>query len=255
MTKTTTSTFPPSSSNAGLPVQGRRGADPHPVLAWSVPTGAWRCQVRSTSVDDGDFAVASPASDVEQRRRSIVDAPWTVLHQVHGTTVVMVTAPGEQTGSVADGAIAVVERAPVAVTTADCAPVVLIGDLGVAVVHAGWRGALAGIIEAAAEGLRASGASPVATLLGPCIGPSAYEFGPDDLENLVSVYGRGVRGRSGTGRASLDLPALIGAACEAAGWPRPARPPCTSDPRYYSHRSRGDKGRQTTVAWLESAGG
>ncbi|MDA3040081.1 MAG: polyphenol oxidase family protein [Actinomycetota bacterium] len=221
------------------------------TYSWAVETGRWRCEVRSTGVADGSFALLDPWPDVERRRLELTGTAWTLLRQVHGTRVVSVSAPGDASGIEADGACTFEPSVPVAVTTADCAPVVMVGSTGVAVVHAGWRGALDGIIETAARVLADGGAVPVETLLGPCIGPSAYEFGAADLADIVAVFGPAVIGRTATGSPALDLPAVVSIACERAGWPAPPRPPCTSDPRYFSHRVRGDTGRQATVAWLE----
>ena len=123
--------------------------------------------------------------------------------------------------------------------TADCAPVVLVGDTAVGVVHAGWRGLVAGVIEATAAGLAALGATPVATLLGPCIDPSSYEFGPEDLDRVEAALGPTVRSVTAWGTPALDVPAAVAAACERTGWPIPATPPSsTADERWYSHRLR-----------------
>ncbi len=229
------------------------GPDEH-----AIEHGGLRFRIRSTGVSDGDFAVtvtddASRAA-LEARRRAIVDAPWTWLRQVHGNTVVRVDEPGQHAGVTADGALTSRFGVPIAVTTADCAPVVLVADTAVAVVHAGWRGALAGIVERAADQLLEAGGRPVACVLGPCIGPADYEFGIDDLDRIAAVYGDGVRSSTADGRPALDLATLVGAACRRAGWPTPGVPPSTADPRWFSHRTRGDRGRQTTVAWIEPLG-
>ncbi len=221
--------------------------------SWTIETGSWICQVRSTDVAAGSFSVLDPVPDVEGRRVALTGAAWTTLRQVHGTDIVTVAFAGEASGTEADGACTFAPRVPVAVTTADCAPLVLVGTTGVAVVHAGWRGALGGIVEVAARCLADGGATPVRSLLGPCIGPSAYEFGAE-LDAIVGFFGPSIVGCTTDGARSLDLPALVAVACEGAGWPAPDRPPCTSDPRYFSHRVRGDKGRQTTAAWLEPVG-
>ncbi|MEM7273475.1 MAG: polyphenol oxidase family protein [Actinomycetota bacterium] len=180
--------------------------------------------------------------------------PWSWVLQVHGSTVLQVDRPGHRAGEEADGLFTVEPGCPIAVTTADCAPVVLVARRGVAVVHAGWRGLEAGIIGLAAERLGAAAGQPVASLLGPSIGPEAYEFGRADLDRLIDRFGPVVEGVTDGGTPALDVPAAVAEACAAAGWPRPARPPCTSDPRWFSHRTRGELGRQTAVAWLTAAG-
>lgn len=222
-----------------------------PALTATVLTGPFRCEVRSTAVEDGDFGVADPHPDIEQRRQRIVDHPWTWLRQTHSTTVVKVAGTGQHAGAEADGAITGVPFAPIAVTTADCSPVVLVGTTAVSVVHAGWRGASAGIIEEAVDQMQAFGADPVATLLGPCIGPLDYAFGADDLASIEQRYGPTVRSATRTGELALDMAALVSSALARAGWPEPTAAGCTSDDSFYSHRTRTDSGRQTTVAWLE----
>jgi copper oxidase (laccase) domain-containing protein len=168
--------------------------------------------------------------------------------------VVEVTEPGGGAGRAADAAVTRTPGCVLAVTTADCAPLVLVAEAGVGVVHAGWRGAEAGVIGAAAERLRRLGAgAPVAAWLGPCIGPASYEFGDEPLERLVDRFGTTVAARTAAGRPALDLRAVVRAACREAGWPVPSDPACTSDPRWFSHRVRRDTARQATVAWLEAA--
>jgi copper oxidase (laccase) domain-containing protein len=220
----------------------------------AVPVPAGVVRVAFTDRADGDFRVDRPAARLEERRRTVVDRPWTWLRQVHGAKVVLVTGPGESAGIEADASVTAVARCPLAVTTADCAPVVLIAERGLAVVHAGWRGLVAGIVEHAAAELLAVGGAPVTTLVGPCIGPAAYEFGADDLDRAAAVLGDGVRAETAWGAPALDLPAAVAAACARAGWPAPGRePPCTSDQRWFSHRTRADEGRQATVGWLVEA--
>lgn len=211
-------------------------------------------QVRCTDRADGSFALDEDAELLQQRRQRLLgpDRHWVALRQVHGAEVFDPAATDEPSAPpAADASISFDDRFGVSVLTADCAPVVLVGSTGVAVVHAGWRGAAAGVITEAAERLRAGGAEPVATVLGPCIQPGAYEFGAADLEPIVASFGPDVVGRTTTGTDALDLTAVVQISCERAGWPVPERPMCTSDPGYFSHRTRSDKGRQVTAAWIE----
>ncbi len=223
------------------------------MLAQSFETEAGIVRVVTTQAADGDFAVAQDASIVEPYRRAIIDAPWTWLRQVHGATVVTASAPGHQAGSVADAVVTRQISAPIAVTTADCSPVVLVGTGAIGVAHAGWKGLLAGVVEATAEALRDLGSEPVATFLGPCIQPGRYEFSAADLDSVAARYGEAVRGVTHTGEPALDMTASVQAACREAGWPIPVTPPCTSSSDYFSHRTRQDPGRQTTVAWIEAS--
>ncbi|MGF1597392.1 MAG: laccase domain-containing protein [Acidimicrobiales bacterium] len=218
----------------------------------TIPVQAGTVRVAFTARRDGDLRVDADPGGLATLRRRVVDAPWTWLRQVHGADVVVVTEPGEWSGAEADGAVTTAAGCPLAVTTADCAPVVLAADRGVAVVHAGWRGLVAGIVEEAARKLAGvGGGAPVATLLGPCISPAAYEFGPDDLALVEARLGPTVRSTTNWGAHALDVPAAVAVACDRAGWPRPdVVPPCTSDDQWFSHRVRRDPGRQATVAWL-----
>ena len=74
--------------------------------------------------------------------------------------------------------------------SADCAPV-LIADADVrvvAAVHAGWRGALSGVIDSAVRAMTTAGArrSSLVAAVGPCIGPSSYEIGDEFLDRFVT---------------------------------------------------------------------
>lgn len=212
-------------------------------------------RVFTTDRSDGDFQIRDPAPDVETRRRAIVDAPWTWIHQVHGTTVLEVSEPGEHAGATADGLFTMVPGCPIAVTTADCPPVVLVAERGVAVVHAGWRGLVDGIVESTGDRLIERAGRPVEALVGPCIHPNRYEFGADDMATLIQRYGEEVKGLTAWGTTALDIPTAVGRACQEAGWKVTDIGPCTSSDAYFSHRTRGDDARQTTVAWIEAAPG
>ena len=213
-------------------------------------------EIRFTSSADGDFAPPAQHDDaaLAARRARIVDAPWTWLRQVHGRGVVVVDAPGVGRGTEADAAVALVRNAPVAVVTADCAPVVLVDDDGdtLAVVHAGWRGLVDGVIAEAVAVMRANGAQHIVGALGPCIHAECYEFAGPELDAVVDALGDSVRATTSKGQPALDVPAAVRAAlarldvevvldadvCTA----------CTSG--YWSHRARQDAARQATVAWL-----
>lgn len=216
--------------------------------------------IRSTERSDGSFAIHEPEPALRARQRRILGATartWVGLRQVHGVAVHRVSGnPGDRETPIgrlpeADAAVSFDPVHAPAVLTADCAPVVLIGSTGVAAVHAGWRGATDGIIDRAADELRANGAAAVATFLGPCIQPEQYEFGERELEDVVTAFGADVVGRTSTGRPALDLTRVVQLACERAGWPIPTRPRCTSEPGFFSHRTRKDSGRHATVAWIE----
>ena len=218
---------------------------------FSVDLGAGLAvEARFTDASDGDFRVRSPEPGLPGRRQAIVDRPWSWIKQVHGNQVLQVSEPGQHGGEEADGLYTTAFGCPIAVTTADCAPVLLVAERGVAVVHAGWRGLVEGIIERAGERLTAVAGRPVRAYLGPCIGPDAYEFGRSELNLVIDRLGSTVESVTSDGALALDMPSAVGAACEAAGWEAPETPACTSDTKFFSHRTRADQGRQTLVAWL-----
>ena len=226
-------------------------ATPAPV-SWSRPLGRDDVRVRVTDRHDGDLAVGLPTDDLEVRRRTIVDLPWSWLRQVHGARVVAVRDDAVA-GLEADALVTDRPGVVLAVHTADCAPVALVSAEGpIGVVHAGWRGVAAGVLPACVTAMRSLGAAEIEAWLGPCIHPGCYEFGADDLDEVAARLGPGVRGRTAGGATALDLPAAVEASLGDAGVPLvAASPACTAcDPRWYSHRARGDLGRQALVAWI-----
>ncbi len=225
------------------------------VVTRTIDTDVGQIHVSCTDTSDGDFGLAGEDARLDARRSRLVSEPWTWLRQVHGATIVEATFAGEHAGVEADGALTIVPNVPVAVLTADCAPLALVGSSGLAVLHCGWRGVVSGIIDRASERLSHRGVHPITAVLGPCIHPAAYEFSAADLKPIVDRYGVGVQSETLTGRPALDLPALVAEACSRQGWenvaPIAGQTTCTSDPSYFSHRTRADAGRQTMVGWIE----
>jgi polyphenol oxidase len=204
-----------------------------------------------TDRSHGDLAVGS--AGVLDRRRQVVPGPWTWLRQVHGGRVVVVEHPGQHAGEEADAAVTATPGAVLAVQVADCAPVALLADAAVGVVHAGWRGLVAGVVPAAVEAMRDLGAGEIRAVVGPCIRPGCYEFGPDDLDRVAAVLGDVVRVRTDDGRPALDVPAAVRTALQRAGVTDVSDDGvCTAcSDEHWSHRAAGDEARQAVVAWVE----
>jgi purine-nucleoside/S-methyl-5'-thioadenosine phosphorylase / adenosine deaminase len=155
-------------------------------------------------------------------------------HQVHGARVVV---DADEVQDV-DGQVSTRHGVAAIVLVADCLPVALAAPGTVAMVHAGWRGLAAGVLEA---GVAALGDGPVAAAIGPGIGPCCYEVGDD------------VRAALGTSGRTLDLKAIARARLAAAGVAEVHDCGiCVScDGRFFSHRrDRGVTGRQAGLAWL-----
>jgi hypothetical protein len=133
--------------------------------------------------------------------------------------------------------------------TADCLPVALAranGTPGLAVLHVGWRGLLAGIVAAGAQAL---GGGPLRAAIGPGIGPCCYEVGEEVAAPFRERFGGDVL----TGR-NLDLAEATERELQAAGAEAVERIGlCTSceDVLFFSHRrDRGVTGRQGVLAAL-----
>jgi YfiH family protein len=132
------------------------------------------------------------------------------------------------------------------VFVADCLPVALAGLGGIAMLHCGWRGLAAGILD---RGVDACGATHAA--IGPGIGPCCYEVGPEVLEAFAGL-GPGVAKGSSLDLTAVALRQLAHAGVESvevAGI-------CTScDDRFFSHRRNvGRTGRQAGLVWLQGEG-
>jgi polyphenol oxidase len=129
------------------------------------------------------------------------------------------------------------------VLVADCLPVALSGRGKVAMVHCGWRGLAAGILERALERFE----EPPAAAIGPGIGPCCYEVGEEVVEAFEGLDGV-ARGRM------LDLRAVVRRKLEAGGVQQVESvdlcTSCRSD-LFFSHRRDGGvTGRQAGLAWI-----
>ncbi len=167
------------------------------------------------------------------------------VHQVHSPTVLTVDAPITGEKPKADAVVTATPGLALTILTADCQPV-LFADPNANVIgaaHAGWRGALDGVLEATLEAMVALGARREDTIavIGPTISQRAYEVGPEFLDDFAADSHDNMRFfANGQGdRLHFDLPAfglhrLRAAGIGQAEWTRH----CTySDPeRFYSYR-------------------
>ena len=209
-----------------------------------------------TTTADGDLGLSCqgesdvPCDEVEQRRRRVLDRPWSWLRQVHGSRVVQVTSPGGGAGERADAAFTTHSGVCLCAFGADCAPVVVIGAGGYGIAHAGWPGVRAGLVGRLVNEMRAAGVDQLRAHVGPSIGPECYEFGPDLLDVIARQWGDGVRGRTSQGRPALNIAAALSAQLNEVGVDVESVGPCTAcSPRHFSHRARRDVGRHAGVVW------
>jgi hypothetical protein len=178
--------------------------------------------------------------------------------QIHGATVLDVASPGS--GSVAcvgdaDGLASCDPGTGLVVWTADCVPVALVAPGAVAMVHAGWRGAAAGIVAAAVCRIAEWGIPPgqLRVFLGPAVCGRHYQVGPEVIEALELA---GVPAAGWHDGDRVDLRAFLAgqladlgvAGVQAVG-------PCTFDtPKLASYRRDGAAaGRQWSLVWRSDA--
>lgn len=112
------------------------------------------------------------------------------LYQSHSAKVVIADKPWKNEPPEADAIVTDVPGLAVAVLTADCAPVLLCDPQArvIGAAHAGWRGALSGIVESAVEAMEKLGAKRerIAAAIGPAISQRAYEVGGDYVEGFLA---------------------------------------------------------------------
>jgi hypothetical protein len=169
-------------------------------------------------------------------------------HQVHSARVLQ-AAPGMR-GERADGLWTEEPGLPILAMSADCVPIALArADTqrpGVAVLHAGWRGLLAGIVEVGAAAL---GPGALRAAIGPAIGPCCYEVGEEVAAPFRERFGGDV-----VREGRLDLWTSAERALRAAGVEQIERlDRCTAcEPEtFFSHRrDAGRTGRQGVIAYV-----
>jgi YfiH family protein len=198
--------------------------------------------------DDGDDVRVN-----RDRLAEIVGAPWARFargRQVHEASVRRVTeAPDGEPPEPADGQATALPGVPAIVLTADCMPIALAADGAVAMLHAGWRGLAAGIVEEGVRALREMGGDgPVHAAIGPAAGVCCYEVG-EEVHAAFAAEGPGVREDR-----RLDLKLIARRRLEAAGVGEVLDVAlCTMhEPTslFFSHRRDGGvTGRQGGVVW------
>jgi polyphenol oxidase len=166
------------------------------------------------------------------------------VHQIHSATAITVDGPLDEKPQ-ADALVTATPGIALSVLTADCQPVLFADrDAGViGAAHAGWRGALDGVLAATVEAMEALGAqrANISAVIGPCISQRAYEVGPEFIEDFLAEdpdYAR-YFANGADDRMQFDLPGFGLNRLRAAGvghaeWTRH----CTyGDPdRFYSYR-------------------
>jgi len=137
-----------------------------------------------------------PANVAENRRRMAEQmgvAPERLLsaHQIHSPDVVVATGPWQGDKPRADALVTSTEGIAIGVTAADCGPI-LFADAAARVIgaaHAGWKGALTGVLESTIEAMEKLGAdrSGIVAAIGPLIRQHSYEVGGEFVERFLDL--------------------------------------------------------------------
>jgi YfiH family protein len=231
---------------------------------------------RRGGVSSGPFASLNCSLSSQDERASVMENRGRVADaigvargcllgctQVHGVDVVHAETPWEPgAGPRADAMVTGRPGLALGIITADCAPV-LFADPGAGIAgaaHAGWRGAVAGVIEATILAMTAIGArrDRILAAIGPCIGRESYEVAADLRDAVLAndadsarFFTDGIR----DARWQFDLPAYCAARLRAAGVAEVAVTgidTLADEERFFSHRRRtlargGPIGHQISV--------
>ncbi len=190
--------------------------------------------------------------------------------QVHGSRIVQVDQkPSRPFPTLeADGLITGVPGWLVGVRTADCVPILMASPRAVAAIHAGWRGTVAGIAEAAVQAFQTRyqvSPSELRVAIGPAIGVECYDVGIEVAEAIAAILADGPEGSTGVvlktreegrERFRVDLREANRRLLVRAGVPSAAidvLPMCVAcrEDLFFSHRrDRGTTGRMLNVIGL-----
>ena len=185
------------------------------------------------------------------RVATAMGAPLATVHQVHSADVVVLQdgdAPEDLQQIRADAIVTARPGVTLAVLTADCQPVLFADpDAGViGAAHAGWKGALNGVLEATVTAMRDAGAEHIRAVIGPTISQRAYEVGWDFKDEFCAEDPDNERFFAGgpNDRPMFDLPSFGLSRLRAAGVTAEWSGHCTySDPdRFFSYRRATHQG-------------
>lgn len=249
----------------------------------SVPGFRHALSTRNGGVSAGDFSslnlgfhVGDEVEDVRRNRELWAQHEGFPLQhlvaaqQVHGSSVHVVSRPDVGRGAfgwddalpACDALVTNEKNVPLLILVADCAPVLLVDPTKrvCAVVHAGWRGALAGIAGKTIETMqREFGTRPddVLATIGPCLSVENLEVGEEVAAQVEEKDALAIVRREEWPKPHLDLRGLIGRDLAQVGLSEPnieISPMCPKERHdlFFSHRGQnGSAGRFGIVAWWQ----
>ncbi len=200
------------------------------------------------SLNVGRGSDDDPQAVQENRVRAAVHlgGPLVTAYQVHSANAVVADGPFPLGPPHADAVVTATSGVVIGALAADCAPILLADPEAriVAAVHAGWKGALAGVAEAAVSRMQGLGAQPgrIRAVVGPCIGPASYEVGADFIEAFRARdpgHLRFFSAAQSPDKRMFDLPAFVLSRLAAAGvddaeWI--GRDTCAEPDHFFSNR-------------------
>src|SRR6201991_3349466 len=222
------------------------------------------------TLNGGPGSKDDPAKVAENRARmaaqmGVTPENFLTLHQIHSPDTVVATGPWNGSRPEADTIVTRAEGLSIGITTADCGPVLLVDPSArvIGAAHAGWKGALTGIVESTIDAMEKLGAdrSGIVAAIGPLIRQHSYEVGSEFVERFMDAdtengvfFVPSVR----SGHAMFDLAGFIRMRLENAGvlMIDDIGVDTYSDERFYSyrrsvHRKEPDYGRHVHAIALE----
>ena len=183
-----------------------------------------------TSLNGGLGSSDDPAKVIENRRRmaeqmGVSPAHLLSLHQVHSPDAVIATGPWQGPARPkADAMVTSTAGLAIGVTTADCGPILLVEPAArvIGAAHAGWKGALTGVLDSTVAAMEQLGSERRAIIaaIGPLIRQQSYEVGPEFVTRFIDAdaeYGRFFMPSPRQAHAMFDLAGFIRMRLEAAG--------------------------------------
>lgn len=222
------------------------------------------------SLNCGPGSNDAPEAVAENRARCVAmldqePGALVTVYQIHSPDVVVVDGPWDGAPPKADAMVTTRPGLMLGILTADCAPVLLADRRGtvIAAAHAGWRGAVSGVLDNTVAKMEELGArkADIVAAIGPCIGQRSYEVGADfPAPFLAEDPGAAdffAPGRDG--HFLFDLPGYVSRRLARLGVTEVTRVPadtCRDEIRFFSYRrttlrQEPDYGRQLSAIVLE----
>ena len=205
--------------------------------------------------------------NVKENRRRV--AAWfdlpverlATVHQVHSPDVVTIGPDYDGRRPAADAMVTATPGIALGVLAADCGPILFADPENrvIGAAHAGWKGALTGVLENTIDAMEALGAvrDNIVACLGPSISQASYEVGPEFVERFLAYdpsYERYFIASPSAGHAMFDLPGLTVERLKNAGVRAESLGLCTypDSERFFSyrrttHKKEPDYGRQISA--------